>query len=461
MSEKNKKKPLISIIIRTKNEEKWITLCLNKIFEQTIKDFEIIIVDNNSTDYTLKLAKKFPVKILKINKYLPGQALNEGIKNSQGKYIVSLSAHCIPKYSNWLKNLLRNFKKNKIAGAYGRQMPFEHSSNMDKRDLLVTFGLDPKIQKKDYFFHNANSMIKKDVWEKIPFDNKTTNIEDRLWGKAVINAGYHLAYEPEAEVYHHHGIHQNQHQERCENIVKIIERSEDTLPTEKTSEKIFNIKKLNIVVFLPVKGKVIKINGHDLLNRCVNFFKKSKIIDNVYILTDDRKIKKSFTSKDTNIILRPKKLSSLNKTIEDVLQYGIKQLEKKFTIPDLVIYANYLYPFRPDKLTDLLINTLLRQNLDTVIAGVPDYKAYWLEKNNTLERVDNGGFQSRENKKPLYRSLIGLGCITYPRFLKNGHLFGDNLGIVPITNKLYQINLRKNDNFSKEVTKLFINKPSV
>ena len=39
-----------SIIIRTKNEERWINSCLKAIFSQTYKDFEIIIVDNDSTD---------------------------------------------------------------------------------------------------------------------------------------------------------------------------------------------------------------------------------------------------------------------------------------------------------------------------------------------------------------------------------------------------------------------------
>ena len=84
--------PLVSIIIRTKNEERWIKLCLDKIFEQTYKNFEIIIVDNYSTDKTLQKIKDYKInKIIKIRKYLPGKAINLGIKNSNGKYIVIIS----------------------------------------------------------------------------------------------------------------------------------------------------------------------------------------------------------------------------------------------------------------------------------------------------------------------------------------------------------------------------------
>ena len=55
-------KKLISIIIRSKNEEKWIRLVLQSILNQTIKDLEVILVDNNSIDNTVKIAKSFGVK---------------------------------------------------------------------------------------------------------------------------------------------------------------------------------------------------------------------------------------------------------------------------------------------------------------------------------------------------------------------------------------------------------------
>ena len=55
-------KPKVSIIIRTKNEERWITSCLKSIYSQTFKNFEIILVDNFSTDNTVKKAQQNGVK---------------------------------------------------------------------------------------------------------------------------------------------------------------------------------------------------------------------------------------------------------------------------------------------------------------------------------------------------------------------------------------------------------------
>jgi glycosyltransferase involved in cell wall biosynthesis len=45
---------LCSIIIRTKNEERWISSCLRSVFRQSYKNIEVIIVDNKSTDLTVE-----------------------------------------------------------------------------------------------------------------------------------------------------------------------------------------------------------------------------------------------------------------------------------------------------------------------------------------------------------------------------------------------------------------------
>ena len=196
----------VSIIIKTYNEEKDIENCLNKVFSQKYKNFEIIIVDSESQDKTLEIASKFPVKIIKIKKkdFTFGRSLNIGCSEAKGKYCISLSAHAIPHNNLWLKNLIKPLKNKKIAGVYGREIPKQNCNPSEARRILGTFGEKKKIQTKDCFFSNSNSAFKKNLWKKTRFNEKISTTEDHLWAKQMIKKSYAICYEPKAKIYHSH-----------------------------------------------------------------------------------------------------------------------------------------------------------------------------------------------------------------------------------------------------------------
>ena len=284
----NSKSPKVSIIVRAYNEERLIAHCLGAIFSQDFDNFEVILVDNNSTDHTVEVAKRYPIStIVKIEKFFPGKALNDGIRASTGNYIVCISAHCIPKDKQWLQNLYNNFDENeKLAGVYGRQLPLSFTSDADKRDLLIAFGQDKKVQVKDYFFHNANSMLPRAIWDKFPFDEEAVNIEDRIWGKLVIEAGYEIIYEPSASVYHYHGLHQHGNTSvRAKGIATILgeldEESVGDLPESLKPEI------ANFVAVLPVLGEHKVVGDIAFLQRSLDYLKEVKYINNIYVLTDN------------------------------------------------------------------------------------------------------------------------------------------------------------------------------
>ncbi|MBD1134934.1 glycosyltransferase family 2 protein [Pelagibacterales bacterium SAG-MED47] len=432
-------KPKISIIIRTKNEERWISKCIDAIQTQKFKNFEIIIVDNKSTDKTIKKAKLCGVrKIISIENYLPGLALNTGIRKSSGDFIVCLSAHCIPKNNSWLTELLKNFKDEKVAGVYGRQIPMEFSKDADKRDLFLVFGLDKKIQIKDSFFHNANSMIRKKIWNKINFDNKISNIEDRIWGQEVIKKKYKLIYEPEASVYHYHGIHQDGNLTRLKNVVNIIQSQDKNF-----SQGNIDPNSLNIVALIPSKGKPKKFKKDNLLLYTLNAAKKSKYIKKIIVSTDNYETKKLSINEGAECpFIRPKKLSSEKINLEEVQKFSLKELEKKKIIPDLIIHLEETFPFRDSGLIDEIIETLLKNGHDTVIAAKEENGWLWKENNKKVFlRLDEGDVP-RKYKKKSYIGLHGVCCATYPEYLRKGSLLGENVGLFPIKNNLSSLEIR-------------------
>ena len=444
-----KKRELVSIIIRTKNEERWISACLQGIFSQTYKDFEIIIVDNFSTDKTLKKAKQFKIKkILKIKKFLPGKAINIGIKNSKGKYAVILSAHAIPTNKLWLEKLVSAIREDEnFAGVYGRQEPMTFSSPSDKRDMLLVFGLDRKYQTKDSFFHNANSIIRKEVWNKIPFDNKVTNIEDRIWAQKIINKKYKIMYEPEASVYHYHGIHQDGNTSRLKSVVRIIETRQKNYKTGK-----INPKNIKIICIIPVRGKTQKLFGKHQIYYTIKAALRSKFINEIYVSTDSKKTAKIAKSLGANCpFIRPSKLSDPHINIETVQKYSLKKIEQKGLLPDLVVHLEETFPFRSYEIIDEMITRLLQEGYDTVIAARRETGSMWYEDTKkNFRRIDKGDIPRIFKEKSLL-GIQGLCCVTHPEFIRNNSLLGKKIGLFEITNQLSTFEVRdKNEKNSVE-----------
>lgn len=435
---------MISIIIRTKNEERWIDQCIRKVLNQTIKDIEIILVDNQSTDKTIKRARQiYPqIKVVEIGLYRPGMAINEGIRISHGSFLTILSAHCLPMNDDWLEKLLDDFEDSSVAGVYGRQIPMNFSSPLDKRDLMVTFGLDKRIQRRDTFFNNANSMIRRDIWINHQFDEKVTNIEDRVWAKEVIEAGYVLIYEPEAPVYHYHGIHQNSTKERCENVVRIMEGLD--LQPKKELENPINPMELEIVAIIPIRqhtSESVDFN-EPLILKTVNSALASRYINRVIISTDSESIAEKTKSWGVEApFLRSEDLSSNKVRVDKVLQYSLDQLESDGYFPNLVVPLEITYPFRQDGLLDNLIDQLLEQGLDTVITGFSEYRPCWFKKEDSLVRVDDFT-RMRQQREPLHIGLLSLGCVTYPEFIRKGTRLGEKIGICEIKDPIATIEIR-------------------
>lgn len=432
-------KNTVSIIIRTKNEERWISSCLESVFSQEFKDFEVIIVDNNSIDNTVEKAKQFKIAdILNISEYLPGKALNLGVKASSGKYFVCLSGHCVPVNNYWLGNLVDNIKLPDVAGVYGRQQPLSYSSDFDKRDLLITFGLDRKVQVKDSFFHNANSIIKKSIWADIPFDDETTNIEDRIWAKEVIRQGYKIIYEPNACVYHYHGIHQNSDAERCQQIVHILEKLEHN-----EIQNSIDLNNLNIVSIIPVKGRISYLGRRPLLEYTVDRSKQSKHISYTVVASDNSETLRLAKKRGVDFCLkRPDDLSSSYIDIQDILKFSIDELEKSGIFPDIVIYMSINCPFRKHELLDSMIEQLVHRGVDSIIPANPEFKSCWVDEGGVLKRIDQG-FMPSKLKQPIHVGISGLGTVTYVDIIRQGVRLGEKVGMYEVNDIVCSIDVGK------------------
>lgn len=435
-------KDFVSIIIRAKNEERWIAACLREVFSQDYKNFEVILVDNDSSDKTVEKAKAFPIaKIISIRDYLPGKALNLGIREARGEYIVSLSAHCIPVNTQWLSSLLKNLQgTEEIAGVYGRQEPMSYSTDFDKRDMLTVFGLDRRVQVRDTFFHNANSMIPRRILEKFPFDEEVTNIEDRMWAEEMIRQGYKIIYEPSARVFHYHGIHHNRDAGRAARVVQVLESLRGD--QFRISNNHLDIDKMNVVAIVPVLGQSPVVAGRPLLNYTIDRAKKSRYVKHVIVSTDNPETAEIARAAGAEApFLRDETYSKDYVDFEMVLRHSLERIESSGIYPDLVVSMEITYPFRSPELIDQLILHLVRGGFDTVLPARSEFNTCWIDGNGDFKRIDEG-FMRRDFRNPVHVGIKGLGCVTHPFFLREGRLFGNTVGILDINDPWMPIEVR-------------------
>ncbi len=205
---KKKEEILISIIIRAYNEENNIGKLLSLIKRQKLSyDYEIIVVDSGSIDKTIMIAKQFDVKIINIKpeEFSFGYSLNKGIEQASGEICVFISAHCFPVNEKWLEELVTPLLKNKRIGlVYGKQRGGDMSKFSEKEIFKKWYPENIDGIQNHPFSNNANTAIRKNIWEECKYDETLTGLEDLDWAKKVLDKGFLIYYSSKAEVLHIH-----------------------------------------------------------------------------------------------------------------------------------------------------------------------------------------------------------------------------------------------------------------
>ena len=198
--------PVASIVVRARNEAPFIGRLLDGIALQDFTGYEVLLVDSGSTDDTRAIAEARGCRVVPIapERFTYGRALNVGCAAARGRVCVFVSAHCVPANDRWLSRLLEPLRDPSVAGSYGKQLPLGVTLPYEQRNLLMGFPFGSRRQTSQFFFHNANAALRREVWEGARFDETLPALEDREWARRVIAAGWQIAYEPLAMVYHHH-----------------------------------------------------------------------------------------------------------------------------------------------------------------------------------------------------------------------------------------------------------------
>ena len=208
----------VSIVIPNYNGKHFLENCLKSVFEQTIKDQEVIVVDNGSTDGSLEYLKTCPgVRVLALDKnYGFCRAVNEGIKAAESDYVILLNndTEVDKAFASELLNAIQSDEK--IFSCSSKMIQFHKRELMDDAgDYYCALGwafgrgkgdaVEKYTESKDVFAACAGAAIyRKKMLESLGyFDEKHfAYLEDIDIGYRARIHGYRNVYAPKAIVYH-------------------------------------------------------------------------------------------------------------------------------------------------------------------------------------------------------------------------------------------------------------------
>ena len=147
--QRNKKKPLFSIITVTRNSEKFVEDCVKSVIGQKFRDFEYIIIDGKSSDKTVKIVKKYKKKINIIKSEKDRgiyDAFNKGVNLSEGKFICIVNSDDVLT-PNALHIINRYIKKKKFDFIFGSV----------KKHWGILHGYKPNKIKYSWGFYSSHS----------------------------------------------------------------------------------------------------------------------------------------------------------------------------------------------------------------------------------------------------------------------------------------------------------------
>lgn len=198
-------------------EQLFEKLLVQTLFPQS----EIIVIDSGSTDKSLDIVKRYPVKLIQIpsHEFNHGETRNLGVREARGKYVVMTVQDAVPASELWLQHLISGFVDEKVAGVCGTQVvPHEPDKNpvlwfrpvsepqkkfyrYDNPDEFLK--LTPLEQREKIAWDNVTAAYRRDLLIKFPFP-KIDFAEDIFWAKEILLQGYTLANIDEARVFHYH-----------------------------------------------------------------------------------------------------------------------------------------------------------------------------------------------------------------------------------------------------------------
>jgi glycosyltransferase involved in cell wall biosynthesis len=417
--------PLVTVYITNYNYSKYIRQSIDSVFNQSFRKFELIIIDDGSTDSSRSIIQEYAgnkkVRVLfQDNKGL-NATNNIALNLARGKYIIRLDA------DDYLDEnaLLLLYEKMENNPGLAMIFPDYYMINEDGKKISHEYRHDFKntVSLYDQPAHGACTMIRKEILLEVGGYSEEFECQDgyELWVKII---GRHKIGNINLPLFYYrqHG------NSLTSNNDKILKTRCDII-RKHTGDKISE-KHQNLCI-IPIRADenesplaLRAFSETTLLDITIDQALHAKNIDKVILTTnDDRIYGYAKQTLDLKIIVnkRPTSLAAPNVPIEKTVNYLLREYYGELDLPEMITILNYEYPLRSSKYIDQSIDVICLYDADSSLSVSERSRNLYRHAGNGLVPFSSNT-QLRLERDAVYEERGGIHSFRYKSFCESRQL---------------------------------------
>jgi glycosyltransferase involved in cell wall biosynthesis len=443
-----KSNPLVTLFIPCRNYGHYLSKAVDSVINQVYENWELIIVNEGSSDDTSEIAKKvqkkFPEKInfIENNEPIGLQKLaNKVLSMANGKYMMRLDA------DDWLDESAIFLMVNKLEATKNAGLVYGNYYYTDPNGKILDVEFKHRLLDEDIAGqlppHGACTLFRTRALKNVGGYSENVNAQDGwdLWYKLADRIG---AVNIQVPIFYY-----RQHGESMSRDSKRLLHARSKI-FEQISNKLEGDYKPTTLAVIPVKesypdfeGVPYKeINGESILEIAIKNASKSKKINTIIVSSESQKVLDFAKKLETEgkvpshiRLLRNRDAKKQGVPIRDFMFIAGKRYAKiNKTYPDIIIFLSLHAINRNNEHIDNALNVLRITESDSVVSVQEEREPMFNYGKNGLEIINRGRFQDLTfDKERLYR-FNGSIIATWWEVLKADTLFGEKIAHIEMSN---------------------------